>query len=564
MYRAYKPLKALFAAVVALAMCVAMGFAAPGAHAAASDAANVKQALEYMKQLNDLRATTRTALSAGQIAAANGKEESQIASDTADGKPVSALNVNWDVMEWAQKRADELAAQGGINHDNMANGRPSWCGEDNLAGSSVYQSGTLLFGPEALAMGYPDIEDDHNPIDLWASELESGDQGYGHYLTEVSKLADVAGIGVAKVSSGSWAGATITVLEIAYVGDNTDRGTSESVEDALKRYSASTTYTVSFDSRGGSAVAAQSVKEGAKASKPANPSRSGYSFRAWTTDAAGKQTYDFNSAVTSNVTLYAQWTANNDGDNTDNAGDNDGTTGDNTDNNGDNADNAGNSTDNDGGNTDATGDNTDGNGNTNNAGDNTDNAGNNTDNAGDNDGATGDNTNNAGDNADNGGGNTDNDVDADNAGSNTDNAGDNTDNAGDNTDTTGDSTDNAGNSTDATGGDTDGNGNAGNAGNSTGATFDSNGGALPEGRTGTDGKVPVPTRDGYKFDGWYDDEGNLITNLKDAAGKTLHARWTKLNTLASTGATALVAGLTALALAAAGVTVGVLRRRRSR
>ncbi|NMN02518.1 InlB B-repeat-containing protein, partial [Bifidobacterium panos] len=112
--------------------------------------------------------------------------------------------------------------------------------------------------------------------------------------------------------------------------------------------------------------------------------------------------------------------------------------------------------------------------------------------------------------------------------------------------------------------DTDNGGNTDATGDNDGAKYDPNGGAMPDGWTGADGKLPTPTREGYKFDGWYDDEGNLVTNLKDAAGKTLHARWTKLNTLASTGATALAAGLTALALAAAGVTVGVLRRKRSR
>ncbi|NMN02706.1 cell wall/surface repeat protein [Bifidobacterium sp. DSM 109963] len=112
--------------------------------------------------------------------------------------------------------------------------------------------------------------------------------------------------------------------------------------------------------------------------------------------------------------------------------------------------------------------------------------------------------------------------------------------------------------------DTDNGGNTDATGDNDGAKYDPNGGAMPEGWTGADGTLPTPTREGYKFDGWYDDEGNLVTSLKDAEGKTLHARWTKLNTLASTGATALAAGVTALALAAAGVTVGILRRKRSR
>ncbi|NMN02490.1 InlB B-repeat-containing protein [Bifidobacterium panos] len=309
MNRVHKFLNVSFAAIVALAMCVALGFVAPGAHAAASDTANVKQALEYMKQLNELRAKTRTALSAKQIADANNVSESKIASDTADGKPVSALNVNWDVMGWAQKRADELAAQGSISHDGMANGRPSWCGKYNLTESSDYQSNTQSFGPEALALGYPDQEESHNPVSSWAEELQTGEQGYGHYLTEVSKLADVAGIGVAKVSSGSWKGATVTVLEIAYVGNNTDRGTNESVEDALKRYSTPAEHTVTFDSTNGSSVPSQTVQDGKCAAKPDDPTRDDYTFEGWYTSATGGTQYNFSNPVTSNLTLYAHWTA---------------------------------------------------------------------------------------------------------------------------------------------------------------------------------------------------------------------------------------------------------------
>ncbi|NMN01923.1 InlB B-repeat-containing protein, partial [Bifidobacterium panos] len=93
--------------------------------------------------------------------------------------------------------------------------------------------------------------------------------------------------------------------------------------------------------------------------------------------------------------------------------------------------------------------------------------------------------------------------------------------------------------------------------------FDANGGTLPADWTGEDGKLPVPTRDGYTFEGWYDDEGNLVTSVEDAIGKKLHARWSKVNALASTGATGLTAALTALALAATGFAASALRRKRS-
>ena len=66
-------------------------------------------------------------------------------------------------------------------------------------------------------------------------------------------------------------------------------------------------YTVTFNSNGGSAVASQTITEGGKASKPANPTRNGYTFASWTLNG---KVYDFNSAVTGNITLVANWTEN--------------------------------------------------------------------------------------------------------------------------------------------------------------------------------------------------------------------------------------------------------------
>ncbi len=64
------------------------------------------------------------------------------------------------------------------------------------------------------------------------------------------------------------------------------------------------TPTVTFDSAGGSSVAAQNLVGGAKATKPANPTRANYVFVAWTLDG---ETYDFTKPVTGNITLKATW-----------------------------------------------------------------------------------------------------------------------------------------------------------------------------------------------------------------------------------------------------------------
>lgn len=65
-------------------------------------------------------------------------------------------------------------------------------------------------------------------------------------------------------------------------------------------------YTVKFDSNGGSKVSSKEVTSGSKVTKPSNPTRTGYKFGGWTLN---NKAYDFNSKVTSNITLVAKWTA---------------------------------------------------------------------------------------------------------------------------------------------------------------------------------------------------------------------------------------------------------------
>ena len=68
-------------------------------------------------------------------------------------------------------------------------------------------------------------------------------------------------------------------------------------------------YSIRFNSNGGSSVPAQTVDNGYKATKPADPTKSGYTFGGWYADSACTTAYDFNSAVTTDLTLYAKWTA---------------------------------------------------------------------------------------------------------------------------------------------------------------------------------------------------------------------------------------------------------------
>lgn len=73
-----------------------------------------------------------------------------------------------------------------------------------------------------------------------------------------------------------------------------------------RAYPSAKVFTVSFDTAGGSKVASQKVEDGAKASRPADPTRSGYSFDGW---YKGDSKYDFSTPVTADVTLTARWKA---------------------------------------------------------------------------------------------------------------------------------------------------------------------------------------------------------------------------------------------------------------
>ncbi len=73
-------------------------------------------------------------------------------------------------------------------------------------------------------------------------------------------------------------------------------------------------YTVSFDNNGhGTAPEVQTVESGAKATKPFDPSESGYTFGGWYEEADCINVYDFEAPITGNITLFAKWTKNSSG-----------------------------------------------------------------------------------------------------------------------------------------------------------------------------------------------------------------------------------------------------------
>ena len=70
------------------------------------------------------------------------------------------------------------------------------------------------------------------------------------------------------------------------------------------------TFTVTFNTMGGSAVKSIVAKENSKIKEPAAPVKDGYTFAGWYTMAQDGVLFDFNTPVRSNITLYAHWIEN--------------------------------------------------------------------------------------------------------------------------------------------------------------------------------------------------------------------------------------------------------------
>lgn len=74
-------------------------------------------------------------------------------------------------------------------------------------------------------------------------------------------------------------------------------------------YGCAKTFSVTFDYNydGAPQAVVVTLNDGEKVTKPADPTREGYTFGGWTTDKSGTQAYSFDTAVTADITLYAKW-----------------------------------------------------------------------------------------------------------------------------------------------------------------------------------------------------------------------------------------------------------------
>jgi uncharacterized repeat protein (TIGR02543 family) len=74
-----------------------------------------------------------------------------------------------------------------------------------------------------------------------------------------------------------------------------------------------TTYAVTFDTGGAATIEKQIITKNGKAVKPADPNKEGFIFAGWYSDKGLTVEYDFNTLITSDITIYAKWTENAEG-----------------------------------------------------------------------------------------------------------------------------------------------------------------------------------------------------------------------------------------------------------
>jgi len=98
-------------------------------------------------------------------------------------------------------------------------------------------------------------------------------------------------------------------------GDNYSAGSSYTPTGDITLYAKwvivpPDSFTVNFDSNGGSSVDMQIIISGNVADRPPNPAKTYYAFDNWYSNEELTSVYNFSTPVTGNITLYAKWLPN--------------------------------------------------------------------------------------------------------------------------------------------------------------------------------------------------------------------------------------------------------------
>ncbi len=124
--------------------------------------------------------------------------------------------------------------------------------------------------------------------------LDNNYWGGKSLLTVVAGLTAPTAVGI---TEGTWKMDVSKYVANGYYAQEKENGT----------YTVKNTCNVSFDSNGGSEVTAEQVSYTGTVTKPADPTKEGYTFAGWYLD---DKLYDFTTLVTEDIKLTAKWNEN--------------------------------------------------------------------------------------------------------------------------------------------------------------------------------------------------------------------------------------------------------------
>jgi uncharacterized repeat protein (TIGR02543 family) len=116
------------------------------------------------------------------------------------------------------------------------------------------------------------------------------------------------------MTASTWTSVNTNFIGIAGFRITPANGNMIGVDDIFiqnPRLVGSSTYTATYDSQSGSAVASTTgISSGTTITEPTAPTRTGYTFGGWYKESTCTNQWNFVSdTVTGNITLYAKWTA---------------------------------------------------------------------------------------------------------------------------------------------------------------------------------------------------------------------------------------------------------------
>ena len=178
--------------------------------------------------------------------------------------------------------------------------------------STLFIFALLLIIPfSVFAISYPKVltlnaDTDGNKIN-YSGTIENGSHAvmcklYNSQDEEIDKLS-------VAVNNSEFEGMFITTTTGNYkvACANYEGGKIEVISVSIKEDQ--TTYTITFNSKGGSEIESVQVSEGEKASKPSpDPVNGDKVFGGWFEDDTYTREFDFNTSITGNIELFALWT----------------------------------------------------------------------------------------------------------------------------------------------------------------------------------------------------------------------------------------------------------------